>query len=150
MRLVSQNVREAAVTIGGRLSSAIGKGLLLLVSFAKDDDEEIVRKMAGKVAALRIFPDENGKTNLSLGDTGGEILSVPQFTLYASVRGGRRPAFTASLEPKEASRLFDYFNDCLKDLGLRVSSGVFGADMDVSLVNEGPFTLILDSKELFS
>ncbi len=105
--------------------------------------------MANKLLSLRLFDDENGKTNLSLKDVNGEILSISQFTLYASVKDGRRPSFVNALNPKEASELYDYFNQCLKDVGYKVETGIFGAMMKIDLVNDGPFTTILDSKELF-
>lgn len=105
--------------------------------------------MANKLLSLRLFDDENGKTNLSLKDVNGEILSISQFTLYASVKDGRRPSFVNALNPKEASELDDYFNQCLKDAGYKVETGIFGAMMKIDLVNDGPFTTILDSKELF-
>ena len=104
--------------------------------------------MVNKAVGLRIFPDENGKTNLSINDIGGSILSVSQFTLYANVKDGRRPAFIDSMEPHKASEFYDYFNLKLKETGLHVETGVFGADMKVKFINDGPFTLILDSKDI--
>jgi len=151
MRIITQNVQYASVTINGKVYSAIKNGYLLLVSFTNHDDRLICDKMIKKLTNLRVFPDSNGKTNLSIKDINGCFLSVPQFTLYADCSEGNRPSFINNcLNPKDASILFDYFNETLKNLsGLIVKTGVFGADMKVSLLNDGPFTIILDSKELF-
>ncbi|MBQ9266063.1 MAG: D-tyrosyl-tRNA(Tyr) deacylase [Bacilli bacterium] len=148
MKIVLQEVLNANVSIDGNIYSEIGKGYLLLVSFTNGDNEEICSKMASKVSKLRIFLDEYGKTNLSLNDVGGEILSVSQFTIYANLRSGNRPSYTECMRPEEASKLYDFFNQELKNLGYEVKTGVFGADMKVSLVNDGPYTLVIDSKEL--
>ena len=149
MRVVLTTVKEANVKIDNQVVASINKGYLLLVGFTFLDNEEIVDKMVDKIINLRVFADENGKTNLSLSDVNGEILSVSQFTLYASTKGSRRPSFTDALTPSEANRLYFYFNDKIKEKLGKVETGQFGADMDVSSINEGPFTLILDSKELF-
>ena len=148
MRIVAQNVTNASVSIDNKIVGKISRGFCLLVGFTHDDNEAIVKKMAEKLVSLRVFEDENGKTNLSLSDVGGEILSVSQFTLYASVKDGRRPSFVNAMEPSKASALYDYFNKCLEELGYAPQKGVFGADMKVSLVNDGPFTTFIDSKEL--
>lgn len=150
MRIIAQNVDEAYVKISGEIYSEIKKGYMILVSFTNGDTEEICDKMAQKLVNLRVFPDSEGKTNLSIKDIDGSILSVSQFTLYADCHKGNRPSFVINcLNPKEATKLYDYFNSALKNLGMNVKTGVFGADMKVGLVNDGPFTMILDSKELF-
>lgn len=148
MRIVVQNVINASVSIDNKIVGKISRGFCLLVGFTHDDNEEIVKKMAEKLVSLRVFEDENGKTNLSLKDVNGEILSISQFTLYASVKDGRRPSFVNAMEPKKASDLYDFFNSYLEELGYKPEKGVFGADMKVSLINDGPFTTIIDSKEL--
>lgn len=149
MRIVVQNVINANVSIDNKIVGEISRGFCILVGFTFGDDETIVDKMVNKLITARLFQDENGKTNLSLKDVNGEILSISQFTLYGSLKDGRRPAFIDALEPKRASQLYDYFNLKLKETGIKVETGVFGADMKVSLTNDGPFTMILDSKELF-
>lgn len=149
MRVVLTTVKEANVKIDNQIVASINKGFLLLVGFTFLDSEETVDKMVDKIINLRVFADENGKTNLSLADVNGEILSVSQFTLYASTKGSRRPSFTDALIPSEANRLYLYFNDKIKEKLGKIETGQFGADMDVSSINKGPFTLILDSKELF-
>lgn len=149
MRLIVQNSLEASCKIDGKIVGQISHGFVVLVGFTHDDNEEIVEKMAKKFLSMRVFEDENGKTNLSLKDINGEILSISQFTLYGSLKDGRRPSFTNAMAPDKATKLYDYFNKCLKNEGYKVEKGVFGADMKISLVNNGPFTTILDSKELF-
>lgn len=149
MRLLIQEVSRASVSIAGKEVASIGKGYLIFSSFTGGDDEEIVRKMCEKMLKLRVWPDENGKTNLSLSQVGGRILSVSQFTLYADLTQGNRPSFTKALAPAESKPLYEFFNDVLrKEFDPDLPCGVFGADMQVSLVNEGPFTLWLDSKEI--
>lgn len=150
MRIVLQVVTEASVTIEGEKVAQIDKGYLLLVSFTEGDDLAIAKKMAEKVCKLRVFPDETGKTNRSLADVNGSILSVSQFTLYASVKEGNRPSFTHCMNKDLAKNLYEEFFAYLKTLVPSAQSGVFHADMKVGLVNDGPFTLILDSKELFA
>ncbi len=149
MRVLVQEVKYASVTIDGKKIASIGRGFLLFVGFNVEDKEEILPKMADKVVKLRIFPDENGKTNRSLADVDGEILSVSQFTLYASAKDGNRPSFVNAMRPELSSPLFDKWNELLKERFPKVQTGVFGADMKVELLNDGPFTLILDSQELF-
>lgn len=144
-----QVVNEARVTAHDQLLGEINKGYLLLVGFTHGDDMPLVKKMTEKLLSLRLFPDENGATNLSLSDIKGEILSVSQFTLYGSLKKGRRPSFTNSLPGSESKQLYDYFNQCLKELHGPIQTGEFGADMQVSLVNNGPFTILLDSEELY-
>lgn len=148
MRIIVQNSKKASCEVSNKIVGEISHGFVLLVGFTKGDNEVIAEKMAHKVASLRVFQDENGKTNLSLKDVNGEILSISQFTLYGSVKDGRRPSFVDALEPVEAKRLYLYFNDCLRKEGYIVKEGIFGADMKISLINDGPFTLIIDSKEL--
>ena len=150
MRVILTTVDSASVTIKDKLVATIKKGYLLLVGFTDGDDKEIVDKMVDKILSLRVFPDDHGQINLSLQDVNGEILSVSQFTLYADTKKGRRPSFVTALRPAEAEPLYDYFNSQIEVKYGRLSSGVFGADMKVSSVNDGPFTLILDSVELFN
>ena len=148
MRFVIQVVSEASVTIDSRIKGSIGKGYMVLVGIGQNDNEQIADRMVSKLISLRIFPDENGKTNLSLEDVGGELLVVSQFTLYADCRKGNRPSFTNAGNPDEANRLYEYVVNKCKERITKVDTGEFGADMKVSLVNEGPFTIILDSDEI--
>ena len=147
MRVVLTTVKSAQVTINEKVVGKINRGFLLLVGFTLGDDEKIVSKMVDKILSLRVFPDENGQINISLQDVNGDILSVSQFTLYADVRKGRRPSFVDALRPNEAEPLYDYFNKLIMERYGRVETGVFGADMKVESINDGPFTLLLDSKE---
>ena len=149
MRVVLTTVLEAKVQIEGKTVGQISRGYLLLVGFTDGDNKETVDKMVDKILSLRVFPDENGQINISLQDVNGSILSVSQFTLYANTAKGRRPSFVDALRPGEAEPLYDYFNEQLETKYGKVSTGVFGADMKVSSINDGPFTLLLDSKELF-
>ena len=149
MRVVLTTVLEASVKIDERLVAKISRGYLLLVGFTDGDDKETVDKMVDKILSLRVFPDEHGQINISLQDVNGSILSVSQFTLYANASKGRRPSFVDALRPGEAEPLYDYFNQQLELKHNKVQTGVFGADMKVESVNDGPFTLLLDSKELF-
>ena len=149
MRIVLQRVKEASVAIDGQLYNEIEGGYLLLVGITEGDSEEIAEKMAAKVHNLRIFEDENGKMNLAIEQIGGQVLSISQFTLYANCRKGRRPSFDQAARPELASPLYDYFNEALRRQGLIVKPGIFGAEMKVRLLNDGPVTLILDSSELF-
>lgn len=149
MRVLVQLVSKASVTIDNKVYSSIGKGYLLLVGFTEGDNVETMTKMADKIMKLRVFPDENGKTNKSIFDVGGEVLSVSQFTLYASLLEGNRPSFIEAMRPEKASVLYKLWNNLLLERFKSVKTGVFGADMKVDLINDGPFTLWLDSKELF-
>ena len=149
MRVVLTTVNHADVKIDGKVVGAIKRGYLLLVGFTEGDDKAIVEKMVDKILALRVFPDEHGQINISLNDVNGDILSISQFTLYGDVRKGRRPSFTDALRPHDAEILYDYFNLLIEQKHGSVSTGVFGADMKVTSENDGPFTLTLDSKELF-
>ncbi|WP_273887919.1 D-aminoacyl-tRNA deacylase [Rubrobacter naiadicus] len=145
MRVVLQRVREASVSVGGEKVAEIGRGLLLLVGVAEGDGEPQADWLAGKIAGLRIFGDEAGKMNLSVRDTGGEILAVSQFTLLADTSRGKRPSFVRAARPEEAEPLFEYFCEKLREEGVgTVKRGVFGAVMEVALVNDGPVTIVLD------
>jgi D-tyrosyl-tRNA(Tyr) deacylase len=146
VKVVAQRVSQAKVMVEGAITGDIGTGLLLLVGIGQEDGEADLVWMADKVAGLRIFEDDEGKMNLAVTDTGGAILSVSQFTLYGDCRKGRRPNFMAAAKPDAAEALYEQFNSLLRDKGLRVETGLFGAMMDVSLVNDGPVTLIIDSK----
>ncbi len=148
MRFVIQVVSEANVKIDGEIKGSIGKGFMVLIGVGQDDNEQIADKMVSKLLGLRIFPDENGKTNLSLENVGGELLLISQFTLYADCRKGNRPSFIRAGAPDEANRLYEYIVAKCREKVPRVDTGEFGAEMKVSLVNEGPFTIILDSDEL--
>ena len=149
MRVVLQIVRSASVELNGETIAEIGKGYCLLVGFCEGDNDGIAIKMAEKIAKLRIFPDENGKTNLSLAAVNGAVLSVSQFTLYASAKEGNRPSFVSCMGQGEASRLYEVFLSALRPLVGELKSNVFHTDCLVHIDNDGPFTLILDSKELF-
>lgn len=148
MKVVMQRVKNASVTIEGNMYSEISEGLLLLVGIEDSDTDEIIEKMAKKCVELRIFEDENGKINLGLQDIHGSILSISQFTLYADCKKGRRPSFTKAGKPEFSSMMYDKFNELLKSYDVEVKTGIFGADMKVALLNDGPVTIILDSKEL--
>lgn len=151
MKVVLQTVKNAHVDILGKTVGSISNGYLLLVGFTDGDNREIVTKMADKILKLRVFADEKRQINLSLDTVNGSILSISQFTLYADTTNGRRPSFVNALHPHEAEPLYDYFNQELERIsGKHIETGVFGADMEVYSVNDGPFTLVLDSKELFS
>lgn len=148
MRFVIQVVSQADVKIDGKVKGSIGKGFLVLTGVGQGDDEGIADKMVNKLLGLRIFPDENDKTNLSLSDVGRELLVISQFTLYADCRKGNRPSFVKAGEPEEAKRLYEYVVEKCRERVPKVETGEFGAKMRVSLVNEGPFTIILDSDEI--
>ncbi len=149
MRAVIQRVSHARVLIRGEVVGQIGRGLLALVSFGHDDTDEDLQFMVNKIAGLRMFEDEQGRMNLSVEDIGGGILVVPNFTIHGDCRKGRRPSFTAAAPPEQAEELFDQFVRMMADRGLTTASGKFGAHMHVELVNDGPVTLLLDSKKLF-
>lgn len=149
MRLVVQKVSQSSVKIEGEIVGAIDKGYMVLVGITNGDDELLVEKMVDKLVNLRIFEDENDKLNLSLLDVGGSVLSISQFTLYANCKKGRRPSFIDAAKPDISSPLYDFFNKKLEEKGINVERGVFGAMMEVSLLNDGPVTIILDSNELF-
>lgn len=148
MRLVIQRVSKASVTPDGLFANSIGRGLVVLAGFTHDDTEDDVRLLARKCLDLRIFEDESGKINLSVKDIKGGLLVVSQFTLYADVRRGRRPSFTQAAEPKKAEELYNKFVEALKQSGLEVQTGSFGAKMSVEIHNDGPVTIIMHSAEL--
>lgn len=148
MKLVIQRVTHSSCEIDGKISGKSDKGYMVLVGMGPGDNEATVEKMALKMIKLRVFEDENGKMNKSIVDIGGNILSISQFTLYADCTGGNRPSFSGAMEPGEAKRLYLYFNDYLRSQGMHVEEGIFGADMKISLQNDGPITIILDSKEI--
>lgn len=144
MKVVIQRVLEAKVEVNDKIIGAIGKGLLILLGVGKDDDKKIADRYIDKILKLRIFADEMGKTNLSLNDVQGEVLVVSQFTLYANCRKGNRPDFINAGSAGKAEELYEYFLEHIKARNRKVESGEFGAEMKVSLVNDGPFTIILD------
>ncbi len=148
MRVLIQRVTAAAVAIGGVERARIGAGLLLLVGIEEADGDEDIEWLAGKVARLRVFDDEAGVMNLDIVQTGGEVLAVSQFTLHASTRKGNRPSYIRAARPETAEPLYEKFAARLsRELGREVSTGVFGADMQVSLTNDGPVTILIDSKD---
>lgn len=144
MKFVIQRCQEASVSVDGKTVGAIKKGLMVLIGVGKDDTTDVVDKYLKKLLQLRIFEDENGKTNRSLMDIGGQLLLVSQFTLYANCRHGNRPGFTDAGDPQKAKELYEYLIERAKEQVSVVEQGIFGADMKVSLVNDGPFTIILD------
>ena len=146
MKVVLQRSKEASVTVSGKVVGEISNGFVLLVGVTHEDTVEDCRYLADKIVNLRVFEDEAGKMNHSLLNVNGEILSVSQFTLYGDCRKGRRPNFMAAAKPDYAEELYNYFNDCLRENGISVATGSFGAMMDVALINDGPVTLILESK----
>ena len=148
MRCLVQRGTEASARVDGVLAGEIGKGFLILLGISKEDTKEIAGKMAQKVLAARIFEDREGKTNCSLSDVDGEVLIISQFTLYADVRKGNRPSFYHAGEPKDAEGLYRYFSSLFEGRVRKVQLGIFGADMKVRLLNDGPFTLMYDSEDL--
>lgn len=147
MRIVLQRVKSASVSIEGSVVGEISQGFLLLVGVGPEDTSDDASYLARKTAGMRIFSDENGKMNLSIDQIGGKILSVSQFTLFADTKKGNRPSFTGAASPEAANKLYEEFNEILRtEYGLIVETGEFGADMQVSLVNDGPVTILLDTK----
>lgn len=146
MRAVVQRVKESSVNTGDEIISRIGRGLLVLLGIAQEDHRSDADYLANKIVNLRIFEDDIGKMNRSLLDTGGEILVVSQFTLLGDCRKGRRPSFVAAAEPEKATALYEYFVDQVRQLGISVQTGRFRAMMEVTLINDGPVTLILESR----
>lgn len=148
MKFVIQRVTEASVTVDEKVVGQIGKGFLVLVGISDEDNRQIADKLVKKLVGLRIFEDSEGKTNLSLSDVGGELLMISQFTLYANCKKGYRPSFIEAGKPDMANELYEYICDeCKKSIPV-VEKGIFGAHMKVSLLNDGPFTIILDSRDL--
>ena len=148
MKFVIQRVKHAEVTVDGNTIGRIGKGYMVLIGVSNCDDEAIADKMLDKMIKLRIFEDENGKTNLSLADVGGELLLISQFTLYANCKKGNRPSFIEAGTPDKAEQLYEHIIDKCKSRVQVVERGEFGADMKVGLLNDGPFTIVLDSKDI--
>ena len=148
MKFVIQRVLEASVAVDGNVIGQIDKGFLVLIGVGQNDTKEIADKLVKKLVGLRIFEDADGKTNLALADVGGELLLISQFTLYANCKKGFRPSFTDSGSPDMANELYEYIIEKCKESIPNVQTGEFGADMKVSLVNDGPFTIILDSETL--
>lgn len=144
MKVIIQRVKEASCTIDGKITGKINQGYMILVGFAYGDNEETVKKMVKKISNLRIFEDENGKMNLNIHQVNGSILSISQFTLYANTNEGNRPSFVNAAKPEIASPLYDYFNEQLRKEELIVETGVFGADMKIALINDGPVTIQLE------
>ena len=144
MKIVIQRVLQARVEVAGEVVGQIPKGYLILFGAAQGDTDADAIRLAEKISKLRIFEDGNGKTNLSIFDVGGEVLSVSQFTLLADCSHGNRPSFTNAAKPDEANRLYELFNSELRAKGLKVETGIFGADMKVTLVNDGPFTVVVE------
>ena len=148
MKFVIQRVKEAEVKVENKIVGAINKGFLVLIGITHDDTKKTADAMIKKLIKLRVFEDENGKMNLALKDIEGELLLVSQFTLYADCKDGNRPAFIKAARPEIAKPLYEYIIEKCKEQNIKVETGVFGADMKVSLLNDGPVTIILDSNEL--
>ena len=148
MKIVIQRVSSASVEIEGKTVGKIGKGYLVLLGIGHEDNEKTCDRFLSKLLKMRIFEDENGKTNLSIFDVSGELLIVSQFTLYADLKGQNRPGFTKAAGPEEAERLYDYFVCEARKSVQKVETGEFGADMNVSLTNDGPFTIVLDETQV--
>lgn len=149
MRLIIQRVKRASVTVSDQTVGSCGRGYLVLVGIGQGDTLADVLYCADKTAGLRIFEDENGKMNLSIVDIEGEVLAISQFTLYGDVRKGKRPSFTDSASPETARELYELYVDKLRETGISTQMGVFGADMQVELLNDGPVTIMIDSTKLF-
>ena len=149
MRAVVQRVTEARVEVAGKAVGEIGAGLLVLLGVGRDDTRDDADYLADKTVNLRVFDDDEGKMNRSLSESGGAILVVSQFTLYGDVRRGRRPSYSDAAEPEKANQLYEYFVERLRSFGVKVETGVFQAMMKVSLTNDGPVTILLDSRKLF-
>lgn len=148
MRAVIQRVKNASLKVDGNLISEIGEGFLVFLGVGVEDNQEKAIKLAKKIAGMRIFEDENGKMNLSLADVGGEILLVSQFTLYADCKHGNRPSFVSAMRPEGAREIYENFKTLLESYNIKVKTGIFGTDMKIQLLNDGPVTIILDDRDL--
>lgn len=148
MIVVIQRVLKGSVKINGKKHAEIGKGYVILVGFCKDDKEEYIEKMANKIKNLRIFEDEQSKMNRSISEIQGEILLIPNFTLCASIKKGRRPSFDNAMDPENAKKFFSIFESKLINFGLNIKTGVFGAKMEVEIINDGPVTFIITNEDL--
>ena len=149
MRAVVQRVSRASVSVDNKIVGAIDAGLLVLLGVAHDDEDADADYLADKICGLRVFEDDGGKMNRSVADVGGAVLAVSQFTLFGDVRRGKRPSFDAAARPEQANRLYEYFVARVRAAGLRCETGIFQAMMNVELVNDGPVTILLDSKKTF-
>jgi len=149
MRAVIQRVSRAKVTVDGKITGEIGKGLLVLLGVTKTDDEAAADYLVQKTIGLRVFEDTDGKMNLSVQDIGGAVLVVSQFTLYGDVRKGKRPSFDDAAKPEQANHLYEYFVSKVRSTGVKCETGKFQAMMEVELVNDGPVTILLDSEKMF-
>ena len=149
MRAVVQRVKQASVSVDGKIVGKINKGLLVFLGVAPDDGDKDIKYISDKLTNLRIFEDENEKMNFSIKDIGGEVLLISQFTLFGDCRKGRRPDFTSSCEPVKAKKLYEDVIKAIKEQDIVTECGIFGADMQVELVNDGPVTILLDSTKLF-
>ena len=149
MRAVVQRVSKAQVSVDSKIVGSIEKGLVVYIGVGKEDTNSDIDYLADKVAGLRIFEDDNEKMNLSVQDIEGDVLAISQFTLYGDVRKGKRPSFTDSAEPLIGNEFYEHFIDKLENMGINVQRGIFGAHMEVSYINDGPVTILLDSKRLF-
>lgn len=148
MRFLVQRVKAAEVSVEGEVTGKIGPGLLVLVGISDTDTKEIAQKMVDKLVKLRIFEDSEGKTNLSVADVKGQIMEISQFTLYADMSHGNRPSFNKAGKPQAANELYEYIKELTEKAGFKPEAGIFGADMKVSLLNDGPFTVMMDSDEI--
>ena len=148
MKAVIQRVKNASVEVEGKIVGEIGQGLLVFLGVGQEDNEKVAGKIVDKISGMRIFEDQDGKTNLSSADIEAEILVISQFTLYANCRKGNRPSFIEAAPPDLANELYEYTVSLLREKFKKTETGIFGADMKVSLLNDGPFTIVLDSKEL--
>lgn len=148
MRFLVQRVKAAEVSVEGEVTGKIGPGLLVLVGISDTDTKEIAQKMVDKLVKLRIFEDSEGKTNLSVADVKGQIMEISQFTLYADMSHGNRPSFIKAGKPQAANELYEYIKELTEKAGFKPEAGIFGADMKVSLLNDGPFTVMMDSDEI--
>lgn len=144
MKIVVQRVKEANVKVDGKVVGEIGKGFMVLVGVTHNDTEENADYLAKKLCKLRVFEDENGKMNLGLKEVGGKLLLISQFTLYANTFDGNRPSFIEAAKPEQANKLYEYFCDKCQEYGIEVQKGIFGAHMEVSLINDGPVTIIIE------